>query len=1127
MSMKSSLLRLIAVFAIASVAALAQTTLGAITGRVTDPSGGAVAGAAVVATNSGTGVAYKTTANDTGNYVLQQLPVGGYEVAVEAKGFRKFLRKGVPLNVAQTVAVDVALEVGQLEQVVEVTAEVSGVQTATSDLGTVVQNNKLLELPLFQSGGLVRNLEQFIFLAPGVTGNTNDTQISGSPNRAKEVLVDGVASTGVESGGIIPGSGRPSVETIGEFKLIRANFNAEYGRTGGGVQIFTTKSGANRLHGAVFEYLRNDKLDARPFFAAARQINRQNEFGVTLGGPIAIPNVYNGRNKTFFHFVYSGFRYRLGAANQLLSLIPMDYRQGDFSRLTTPLYDPATTRNTGTGFARDPFAGNRIPANRFSPVSSKIVPLLPTPTSNALTANFVAIGRQAANDDQVNFKIDHSISDRNRISGFLYRDWYKNSDPILVPGPTTNNRQTLYRNLWGRINHDYVISPSKLNHITIGYTRFYQVIQSYSLGQDWVGQIGLKGVRSGSEAGFPAVDFTSTSYLSLGDQNRNNQTIQTNNLWQFGDSFSWIRGNHSMKFGIDYRWAETNGIDPWQAMGWFQFNPLSTGQPGVSNSGNAVASFLLGNVYTGQYREYAYFPRNRYQYYAFYAQDDWKVTRKLTLNYGLRWDIFVPRYEVRGNLSTFDLNLPNPAAGNRPGALTFLGEGQGRNGNTRLADIYGKAFGPRLGMAYQLMPKTVLRGGYGIYYALGNANAGLRDSLNSSWGFIQQIVKTTGDGGVTPAFNWDSGFPQDYCHAPCLIPNGMNGSDIRMVQRSDGKPPYFQNWSFTIEREILPRITLEVSYLGTKGTRIGNALFHLNEVDPQYLRLGSVLQQSVTSAAAVAANIRVPYTGFTGSVAQSLKPFPQMNDVFNRSNPSGSSTYNALQTQLQVRSYKGLDVQVAYTFAKTLTDSDVLAGGGTAGQTFYNRGLEKSVAITDIPHVFAMSWSYNLPFAKNWKNIAGKFVGGWVLTGIHQYSTGVPLVLTMTNQVSFLGNQVMRPDVVAGADRATNISSFDPNRDLWINKAAFKAPAAFAFGSSARTYSDLRAPNFYNENFGLLKRVKFHERFTMTFRAELANAFNRVVFGSPQANFSNAAFGRITSQANTPRQGQMALRFEF
>jgi hypothetical protein len=1095
-----------------AAASLAQTTLGTLTGRVTDPTDAAIVSAKVRATHTGTRLEFATTTTESGNFVLQQLPVGDYELTIEAPGFRKVIRKGLTINVAQTLNVDTRLEVGTVEQSVEVTGEVPSLQTATSDLGTVINRNKLMDLPLFV-GGNVRNLEQFIFLAPGVTGDTVNTQISGSPSRAKEVLLDGVASTGIESGGVIAGNARPSVETIGEFKLVRANFNAEYGRTGGGVQIFTTRSGTNQFHGSVFDYLRNDKLDARGFFQRTRQVNRQNEFGATLGGPIV-------KNKTFFYFVYGGYRFRQGSPNTLQSLIPLDFRQGNFSRVA-PIYDPATNRSTASGIVRDQFPNNQIPVSRFSSVSRNILPVLPTPDNNSLFNNFLSTGRARTDSNQYNIKLDHAFSDKNRISGYYYNDLNEIFDAELVPGPTSPNRQTASRNNWIRLSHDYVVSPTMLNHITLGYTRTAVRIASYSLNQDWPTKLGLTGVNRGPDNTFPCIEFIASGYSRLGDQNCNSRTLQANNAFQFGESFSWVRGSHSLKFGFDYRWMETNGIDPWRTMGWFQFNALETALPGVANTGNAIASFLIGNVNRGQLQVFSYFPRNRYQYFAGYAQDDWKVSRKLTLNYGLRYDIFLPRYEARNNLSTFDLNLPNPAAGFRPGAMVFLGDGPGRNGQRRLADTYFKAFGPRFGLAYALTGKTVLRAGYGIYYAQGNANAGLRDSLQSSVGFVAQPVFQSLDAGVTPGFNWDSGFPQNFPQPPFISPSAGNGADVRMILRGDGAPPYFQNWSFTIERELTSRINLEVAYLGTKGTRLGNGLVHWNELNPSLLSLGSLLTRPFNSPEAVAAGVVSPFQGFTGSVAQALRPYPHMQSVWNRSNPAGSSTYHALQSQLQVRSWRGLDVQMAYTWAKTISDSDILAGGGPAGQTTYNRRLEKAIATTDVPHIFALSYSYQIPSFKTLRSV----LGGWTFTGIHQYSVGTPITLTANNTLP-LFNATLRPNAI-GTDRRVSVDNFDPARDLWINRAAFAAPAPFSFGSSARAYTDLRNPNFLNENFGLIKRLKVFERISVQFRAELFNAFNRTVFAAPQANVSNAQFGRIAGQQNTPRQGQLALRVEF
>ena len=1108
----------------------AQTFLGTITGRVLDASGSVVANAKVAATNTATNAIYRTATNQTGNYVLAQLPLGKYEVAIEAVGFRRYVRKNIELNVAQTISLNDALEVGTVEQTVEVTSSSGLLETSTSDLGTTIQRNKLMELPLFV-GGAMRNLEQFIFLAPGVTGDSVNTQISGSPNRAKEVLVDGIASTGVESGGVIPGSARPSVETIGEFKLLRANFNAEYGRTGGGMQIFTTRSGTNELHGAVFDYLRNDKLDARGFYQRTRPVNRQNEFGASVGGPVWLPGLYDGRNKTFFYFVYSGFRFRQGPANALLNVLPNDYRQGDFTRLGQPIYDPSTTASTANGFTRTPFAGARIPTSRFSSVARNILPQLPTPTNDGLFTNFVSIGRGSAGTNQGNVKIDHNFSELNRLSGYFYMERFVQREPEGVPGPTTQRRATTSRNVWGRITHDLVLSPTLLNHLNIGYTRFLTGIESYSLNQDWPTKIGLNGIEQGAGNFFPCVQFVSAGYDALGDTNCNGTVKQANNAIQINESISKVRGNHNFKVGIDYRWTETNGIDNYQAAGLFQFNALETALPGTPRTGNAVASFLLGQVNRGTTRVFAYYPRNRYQYFAAYAQDDWKATRKLTVNFGLRWDVFYPRAEKLNNLSTFDPTTPNPAAGGRPGALIFLGDGPGRSGRSSFADTDYKAFGPRLGLAYQVNGKTVVRTGYGIYYALGNANAGLRDSLNSSAGFIATPVFESLDAGVTPGFDWDAGFPQNFARPPFIDPSAANGADVRLIGRNDGRAPYFQNWTFTIEREIVPRMNVEVAYLGTKGTRLGTNLVRMNELPPSLLNQGALLTRAFNSPEAIAAGITSPYAGFRGSVAQALRPFPQYLNLFNRADPNGNSTYHSLQTQLTVRAAKGFDVLMSYTFAKTISDADVLAGGGGSGQTHYNRRLEKAIAITDIPHVFNLSYSYELPFGPGKAMLRqggaiGKVVGGWVFTGIHQYATGVPIVLTANNTLP-LFNGLLRPDVVSGVTLEGVRGNFDPAANLWINPAAFRVPQALTFGSSARSHASLRAPNTYNENFGLLKKVAVWERATVTFRAELFNALNRTVFAAPQANVSNAAFGRISAQQNSPRQGQLALRLDF
>ena len=1104
---------------------MAQSDRGTITGRVLDPTQSAVPGATVAAANAATGIKYTATTNDTGNYSIQQVPAGTYEVTIEASGFRRYVQKAVELNVAQTATLNVTLDVGQVEQTIEVTESAGVIESSTSDLGTVISRERMIDLPLSVSANM-RSPEQFIFLAPGVTGNARDTQINGSQSRAKEVLLDGVSSVSPESGGIL--FTYPSVESIGEFKLLSANFSAEYGRTGGGFEIFTTRSGGNDFHGAVFDYFRNDVFDARGFFANTTPVNRQNEFGAVIGGPIRIPGVYDGRNRSFFHFVYGGFRYRAGATNQLFSIPPMDFRDGDFSRLGRPVYDPATTRVEDGRTVRDVFPGNIIPRERFSSVSQQILPLLPQPANSGILNNFLSVGAQRFSRDQIDLKVDHAFSDRNRISGFAYIGTQNNVDPERLPVPFTSALDRDYRSRWIRINHDFIVSPSTLNNFRIGFTREAEYWQKLSAGEDWASKLGIAGLVA-SEGTFPQVQFTDGLTTWADDTKSVGQ--QANNVWQVTETLSHIRGNHSLKFGADARWLQTNGADFFLSQGMFRFNALETGLPGVANSGHAFASFLLGAVDRAEQNVVAIVPGNRYRYLALFAQDDWKATRKLTLNVGLRYDLFFPRTEAHDNLSGFAPDVPNPAAGNRLGAIAFLGDGAGRNGRSSFADTYYRNFGPRFGFAYSLTEKTILRGGYGLYYAPGNATAGLRSSQSFGFGFNSRPTPASLDNGVTPAFNWDNGFPGGFALPPTIDPSVANGSDVNYIGSDDGRPPYFQNFLFSIQRELPSRILVEASYVGIKGTRLGTNLIDINELDPRYLSLGNLLTRPANSQEARDAGISLPYPGFTGSVAQALRPYPQFNRIQQRSNPNGNSTYHALQTKFEKRFSRGVTFMANYTWSKTISDSNVQAGGGPAGQTYYNRALEKAISTEDVPHIVNIAYTYELPFGpgKPFLNTAGalgKVVGGWEFTGIHQYSSGKPVVLSADNRLP-LFNQGLRPDVVPGETRQLAGGGFDPQTDFWINPQAFAVPGAMQFGTSARSYTDLRAPAFYNESFGLIKRTAITETVQLIFRAEFFNAFNRVVFAAPSSNRSAGNFGRINGQANTPRQGQLALRLEF
>jgi len=463
------------------------------------------------------------------------------------------------------------------------------------------------------------------------------------------------------------------------------------------------------------------------------------------------------------------------------------------------------------------------------------------------------------------------------------------------------------------------------------------------------------------------------------------------------------------------------------------------------------------------------------------------------------------------------------------GAIRFLGDGPGRDSSRQsFADTYYKAFGPRFGFAYQLAKNTVVRGGYGLSYGQGNATAGLRDSQKFIYGFNAAPSYATTDAGATPAFYWDNGFPTNWPKPPFIDPTVQNGTNVTMIGRGDGRPPKFQNFTFNVQQAINEHTSVEAAYVGVKGGWLGNGLISINQLDPKYLSLGSLLTQSVTSTAAQAAGIKIPYPGFTGSVAQALRPYPQYLNIVNNSNPNGNSTYHALQLKVTHRLSHGLTLLGAYTWAKTLTDGSIAAGGGPAGQDYYNRGLEKSLSPNDVPQIFVVAYTWELPFGKGKKlwnsGVAAAIAGGWQLSGIQQYSVGKPVQLTANNGLP-LFNGVLRPNLITGVPLTADHP--DPLANPWFNKAAFSVPSSFQFGTAARSYTELRAPNSYNESFGLTRNIRLHEKVALVIRGEFFNAFNRTVFGAPAANISAANFGRVSSQANAARQGQVSARIDF
>ncbi|MEO7650660.1 MAG: hypothetical protein ABIZ80_09335, partial [Bryobacteraceae bacterium] len=834
-----------------------------------------------------------------------------------------------------------------------------------------------------------RQPENFIFLTPGVSGIPWSKNINGSPDFSQDVLYDGISGQLAVTPGFLAQTS-PPYESVEEFKVQNSLFPAEYGR-GFGVINFTLRSGSNQYHGGLFEFFRNDKLDARPFFNAVRPRVRFNEWGGSFGGPVVIPKLYNGKDKTFFNFNYTGLRNQPAPNGSFISLPTDAFKQGDFSGYRDaagaqiPIFDPATTTADGT---RTPFANNIIPASRFSSVARNLLPLVPTPDFPGYFNNFLNRTANPIKDYSWSIKGDHIVNTNQRVSVAVWRA--STYTPSYSPLGTTTPI-----GFWGfnpvtgfglRSSHDYTIRPNLLHHFGFGYTASNPIRQRDTRRGNEIYK--LPGVPADS-TGFPLFNVTNTyGALALGNSDQQPNDPSQNRNFALIDNITWIKGRHQFKAGVDFRFFQYDnfaGTVNGGLSGAFQFNPLSTANLSSASSaqqGNGWASLLLGQVYSAQRLIPAPLRRMRNNYYAWYVEDVMKLSRKLTLTLGLRHEIPTVVSEVDSRQSRLNLSLPNPGAGGRLGALEFIKPGE------LLTPTYMRAYSPRLGIAYSLNEKTVIRSGFGIFYSPTNASSVGRQSglFSSGFSFTQNFAQTTS--GRVPALILDSGIPVYTGTLPNTDPSLVNNGVIEYMNPGAGKPGYMSSWTFNIQRELPGQFLLDLGYIGQKGTALPSGLENLNQVDVKYLSLGNTLNADINSGAARAAGVALPYAGFTGSVSQALRPYPQYADIRNLYQPIGWSTYNAMQMRLQKRYHAGFSFLMAYTLSKSL-----VSGGGYTGLgddaansrplDTNNRKIEKRIAGFDTPHNLVLSWGYELPFGKGKKFLSGAgrgldmLAGGW------------------------------------------------------------------------------------------------------------------------------------------------------
>ena len=1120
-----------------------------LSGTVTDSSGAVVPETTVVAVQTATQSKFTATANESGIYNFIGLPIGDYTVTAERQGFSQAVHLNVVLTSNAAVRADMTLSPGSLSERVEVKAQSSLIEERSSAYGSDLETTSLESLPLQVNGGK-RSLYGYLATIPGVNNAGFQNNIMGGVGMYSQIVIDGVpAEYNAAVGGVAQRP--PSVEDIGEFRVVNS-VSAEYGLTGGAFMSFITKSGTNELHGNAYEYFRNDVMDARSFFAAKAATQRQNEFGFTVGGPVVIPHVYNGRNKTFFFGNFSQFIQHNGASGVVLTLPTQAFRDGNFSALLGPsigtdslgkpvlsgaIYDPSSTRPDGQGgFVRTPYPGNIIPTAQLSTVSQNWQSRLPLPSiPNSITNNFVGSSASGINDEKSYFlKLDQMIG-TSRLSGSFKLAKSNSVSPCVLP--------SIYCGSFGtnttpsvRIAYNSSIRPNIVNDFSAGLDR--ASLPGEPNAEQAVGAttIGLKNTfypcsPQLSIPGYPGEPYFGTHVCAQAEADTN---------WKYFDNVSIFKGKHNIKFGVNYLRWNANFPTKNEANGFFAFNPLETGQPGFQQTGHSYASFLLGLVdashiqapqETGQ-REWTL---------GFFIQDEFRVTSKLTLNYGLRYDYQPQFVEPHDDISEFDRTVPNPGAGGLLGAMTFLGDGPGRLGKRRYGDTWPWGFGPRFGFAYKLGPRTVIRGSYGLFSGPVSQNQWAQ--VQQHYGFNPQFTVASQDQGITPAFNWDNGFPvSGFNTQPTIDPTITNGSGTSFVGKNSARPPQIQMTNISIQHQLPGDILLEVAYLNNLGHHISTTSAEsINQLDfNRYGSLGSLLNQSVYSAGAVAAGIPVPFVGFQGSVAQALRPFPQYQGINGISSPIGNSTYHGGQIKLQKRYSNGITFLIGYTLAKTLTDLDSTPGYFAAGpQDAYNRRTEKAPATSDAPQAVVASYTFELPFGTgkrfaNGKGVMNKYVlSGWSISGIHTYRNGGFLSMTTNGRLPTTGDSValsqptLRPDIVPGVNPLTGqgCQGFDPATGIYLNRAAFADPAPLTFGNAPRVLGNVRGCPTLNEDMSLMKNLplKGEGRIVLRMGADFFNVFNRHNFSNPSTNIDDPGFGRISS-SGPGRTGQLFVK---
>jgi hypothetical protein len=1071
---------------------LAQTYTGSISGRVSDPSGLAVARAQVTVTEEATNTMVKTVTSETGDFVVSFLKPGAYRVEFHAQGFRKYVESGLELQINQARRVDAKLQIGEVSDVVQVSGSAAQIDYVSPEIGQTVDADQLVNLPELSSNSRGRSPFLLAKLLPGVTtnGNTytniNGFSFAGGRRTTNEILVDGLPTTNPSDETYTL---TPSPDSIQEFKVLTTPFSAEYGHTGGGVMMATSRAGTNGLHGSAYDLFRNRIFNTRDFFAAAQSATKyvQNDPGGTIGGPVVLPKVYDGRNKTFF---FLDFNVTLAAQGGVYSgLVPTTLEaSGNFSQTLAgnqlvQIFDPSTGQLGADGktYTRSPFPGNTIPANRIDPVAAQIVKFYPAPNTSLNGVNYLVTPPNRNDNWQYLGRVDQNFGANDR--GFFRFGQYSPNSNAVVDIPNKANNQTAggWVDTQAALSETHVFGPTLVSDFRMGWVQE----DNYSAATGGPApELGLKGVTLNS---FPTVSVS--QMIGLGASASNHDRDRS---WVFNQAFTWSHGRHTVKMGGDFRRQMYDNYSPGKLSGSYSFSNTFTAQtPNDTKTGYGLADLLLGMPATTSisFNDYTY--RLNINSAGAYVQDDFKILPRLTLNLGLRWEFDGPYSEANNQFASFNPNALNHITGN-PGDVLFAG----RSGApTHFSpNIYHDLL-PRVGFAYNVLPDTVVRGGYGVYRlpAIGYYSYGPVSQYSVSATF------TSPDNNSTPAYVLANGVPAYSYNVDSRglpnVPASLTKPTNNVTElESRARTPYNQTWQIGVQHQFKGNWIAELDYVGTKGTK-------LPIVVPE--------NQLPANEWGVSNN------------PQSLREFPQYLNVSHLAN-DGNSQYHALQTSLQRRWQRGV-VSFAYTWAKITDDVDGPAGSSPI-QNIYNLAAEHGIASYDVPHRFVGNYVYRLPFGRGSKllgttPVVRDVVSGWEVSGVTEFQVGLPLAVTQSNgSGGFTGTQ--RPNQVAAAALARG----DRTLAEWFNTNAFLVASAFTSGNEPRF--SFYGPGINNWDTSLMRNFPVRERMNIQLRGEFYNTFNHPNFKTPNTTLGNKLYGQITGD-NGARVMEVALRIFF